>query len=93
MAWDEVLRFPWDRSVRVPLMIRGPGFMPGLVRTDLTANVDVKPGDVLVIPPDTAADTAAAELAGVDLRHSVAALHAILTPGTHLLTPCLTLVS
>ena len=49
--------------------------------------------DVLVIPPDTAADTAAAALAGVALRHSVAALHAILTPGTHLLTPCLTLVS
>jgi len=32
---------PWDRSVRVPLMIRGPGFQGGQIRTDLTANVDV----------------------------------------------------
>jgi len=32
---------PWDRSVRVPLIIRGPGFDPGTVRSDLTANVDV----------------------------------------------------
>ena len=32
---------PWDRSVRIPLLIRGPGFEPGTVRTDLTANVDV----------------------------------------------------
>ncbi len=32
---------PWDRSVRVPLVIRGPGFAPGSIRDDLTANVDV----------------------------------------------------
>lgn len=32
---------PWDRSVRVPLLIRGPGFDKGRRRTDLTANVDV----------------------------------------------------
>lgn len=32
---------PWDRSVRIPLLIRGPGFGPGDVRSDLTANVDV----------------------------------------------------
>jgi arylsulfatase A-like enzyme len=32
---------PWDRSVRVPLVIRGPGFARGARRTDLTANVDV----------------------------------------------------
>jgi len=38
--------------------------------------------DVLVIPPDTAADTAAAALSGVALRHSVAA--------SNLPTPCLT---
>lgn len=49
---------PWDRSVRVPLLIRGPGFVPGSVRTDLTANVDV-PATVLdladvdpPLPPD-----------------------------------------
>lgn len=32
---------PWDRSVRVPLLIRGPGFGKGERRQDLTANVDV----------------------------------------------------
>ena len=32
---------PWDRSVRIPLLIRGPGFLPGEIRSDLTANVDV----------------------------------------------------
>lgn len=32
---------PWDRSVRVPLVIRGPGFEEDAVRRDLTANVDV----------------------------------------------------
>jgi len=32
---------PWDRSVRVPLLIRGPGFEPGAIRDDLTANVDL----------------------------------------------------
>ena len=37
--------------------------------------------DVLVIPPDTAADTAAAALSGVALPHTIAALHAILTRG------------
>ena len=45
---------PWDRSVRIPLLIRGPGFKPGTVRTDLTANVDV-PATILdaadVAPP------------------------------------------
>ncbi len=33
--------YPWDRSVRVPLVIRGPGFPAGANRADLTANVDV----------------------------------------------------
>lgn len=49
---------PWDRSVRVPLIIRGPGFAPGRERTDLTANVDV-PATILdaanvppPLPPD-----------------------------------------
>jgi N-acetylglucosamine-6-sulfatase len=32
---------PWDRSVRVPLLISGPGFKRGTIRDDLTANVDV----------------------------------------------------
>jgi N-acetylglucosamine-6-sulfatase len=32
---------PWDRSVRVPLLIRGPRFEEGGRRDDLTANVDV----------------------------------------------------
>lgn len=32
---------PWDKSVRVPLVIRGPGFERNEVRRDLTANVDV----------------------------------------------------
>lgn len=32
---------PWDRSVRIPMVIRGPGFQPGTIRDDLTANVDV----------------------------------------------------
>lgn len=45
---------PWDKSVRVPLVIRGPGFPPGTVRDDLTANVDV-PATILgaagVTPP------------------------------------------
>ncbi|MBA2522710.1 MAG: sulfatase [Solirubrobacterales bacterium] len=44
----------WDRSVRVPLLIRGPGFARGKVRDDLTANVDV-PATILdaagVAPP------------------------------------------
>lgn len=44
----------WDRSVRVPLIIRGPGFAAGAVRDDLTANVDV-PATILdaagVAPP------------------------------------------
>ena len=31
----------WDRSVRIPLLIRGPGFEPGSRRADMTANVDV----------------------------------------------------
>ena len=39
VAFDK--NVPWDRSVRVPLLIRGPGFTPGAIRTDLTANVDV----------------------------------------------------
>ena len=49
---------PWDRSVRVPLVIRGPGFEAGAVRDDLTANVDV-PATILDLagaspprPPD-----------------------------------------
>jgi arylsulfatase A-like enzyme len=33
--------YPWDRSVRVPLVIRGPGFPANANRADLTANVDV----------------------------------------------------
>ena len=48
----------WDRSVRVPLVIRGPGFAAGEVRDDLTANVDV-PATILDVanvspplPPD-----------------------------------------
>jgi len=45
---------PWDRSVRVPLVIRGPGFARGAVRRDLTANVDL-PATILdaagVAPP------------------------------------------
>ncbi len=49
--------------------------------------------DMLVIPPDTAADTAAAALSGVTLGHSVAALHAILTCGDHIPGPCLTLTT
>ena len=49
--------------------------------------------DMLVIPPDTAADTAAAALSGVTLGHSVAALHAILTRGDHIPGPCLTLTT
>lgn len=44
----------WDRSVRVPLLIRGPGFEAGSVRDDLTANVDL-PATILdaaeVSPP------------------------------------------
>lgn len=32
---------PWDRSVRIPLLIRGPGFNAGAFRTDMTANVDI----------------------------------------------------
>ncbi len=44
----------WDRSVRVPLVIRGPGFAPSTIRDDLTANVDV-PATILdaagVAPP------------------------------------------
>ncbi len=39
VAFDK--NVPWDRSVRVPLLIRGPGFARGEVRDDLTANVDV----------------------------------------------------
>jgi N-acetylglucosamine-6-sulfatase len=49
---------PWDRSVRVPLIIRGPGFEPGATRSDLTANVDI-PATILdaanvppPLPPD-----------------------------------------
>jgi arylsulfatase A-like enzyme len=49
---------PWDRSVRVPLVIRGPGFARGARRADLTANVDV-PATILdaagvppPLPPD-----------------------------------------
>jgi N-acetylglucosamine-6-sulfatase len=49
---------PWDRSVRVPLVISGPGFDAGAVRDDLTANVDV-PATILDLadaepprPPD-----------------------------------------
>lgn len=49
---------PWDRSVRVPLVIRGPGFPRGARRNDLTANVDV-PATILdaagvapPVPPD-----------------------------------------
>ena len=49
---------PWDRSVRVPLIIRGPGFAAGATRDDLTANVDV-PATILdaagvapPVPPD-----------------------------------------
>jgi N-acetylglucosamine-6-sulfatase len=43
----------WDRSVRVPLLIRGPGFSPGAVRDDLTANVDVPATilDAAGVPP------------------------------------------
>ena len=48
---------------------------------------------MLVIPPDTAADTAAAALSGVTLGHSVAALHAIPTRGDHIPGPCLTLTT
>jgi arylsulfatase A-like enzyme len=49
---------PWDRSVRVPLIIRGPGFGAADVRRDITANVDV-PATILDLanaeppkPPD-----------------------------------------
>ena len=49
---------PWDRSVRVPMIIRGPGFEPGATRSDLTANVDM-PATILdaanvppPLPPD-----------------------------------------
>lgn len=44
---------PWDRSVRIPLLIRGPGFDPGTVRPDLTANVDVPATilDAADVPP------------------------------------------
>ncbi|HET6830217.1 MAG TPA: sulfatase-like hydrolase/transferase [Solirubrobacterales bacterium] len=49
---------PWDRSVRVPLVIRGPGFARDARRSDLTANVDV-PATILdaagvrpPLPPD-----------------------------------------
>lgn len=49
---------PWDRSVRVPLIIRGAGFEPGATRSDLTANVDL-PATILdaadvppPLPPD-----------------------------------------
>jgi arylsulfatase A-like enzyme len=44
---------PWDRSVRVPLVIRGPGFQRGARRNDLTANVDL-PTTILAaagVPP------------------------------------------
>jgi hypothetical protein len=49
--------------------------------------------DVLVIPADTPADTAAAALSGATRGHSVAALHSILTCGDHIPGPCLTLVT
>ena len=44
---------PWDRSVRVPLIIRGPGFESGVERDDLTANVDIPRtiADAAGVPP------------------------------------------
>ncbi len=49
---------PWDRSVRVPLLIRGPGFGRGAARRDLTANVDVPATilDAAGVPPPLPAD-------------------------------------
>jgi N-acetylglucosamine-6-sulfatase len=49
---------PWDRSVRVPLIIRGRGFAAGRVRSDLTANVDVPATilDAANVPPPLPAD-------------------------------------
>jgi arylsulfatase A-like enzyme len=49
---------PWDRSVRVPLVIRGPGFARGARRADLTANVDVPATilDAAGVPPPLPAD-------------------------------------
>jgi arylsulfatase A-like enzyme len=49
---------PWDRSVRVPLVIRGPGFPRGARRSDLTANVDVPATilDAAGVPPPLPAD-------------------------------------
>lgn len=44
---------PWDRSVRVPMLVRGPGFERGAVRDDLTANVDV-PATILELSGATA---------------------------------------
>ena len=45
-----------------------------------------------IIPPDTAAGSAAAALSWVASRQTVPALHAILTRGSHIPAPCLTLV-
>lgn len=33
----------WEESVRVPMMVRGPGFPAGSVARQLTANIDVAP--------------------------------------------------
>jgi N-acetylglucosamine-6-sulfatase len=33
----------WEESVRVPMMVRGPGFEPGRVARQLTANIDLAP--------------------------------------------------
>jgi arylsulfatase A-like enzyme len=33
----------WEESVRVPMMVRGPGFEPGTVALQNTANVDLAP--------------------------------------------------
>jgi N-acetylglucosamine-6-sulfatase len=49
---------PWDRSVRVPMLIRGPGLEGGRKRSDLAANVDLPATilDAAAIPPPLAAD-------------------------------------
>jgi arylsulfatase A-like enzyme len=49
---------PWDRSVRVPLVIRGPGFARGARRDDLTANVDLPATilDAAGVPPPLPGD-------------------------------------
>ena len=77
------------RSATAPF--RWPGTGPRDDRHHQTPRNEHWHLDMLVIPPDTAADTAAAALSGVTRGHSVAALHAILTRGDHIPGPRLTL--